>query len=112
MISNTNNWSGSVQRKAPLSTDDWSGFLSQEDEIRLSSQTSSQTTCNCLMPPCNCGGSDVSLGLDPIDTDVQTEVADPLPNMQMPMSDKKNLSWLTLVGLGMLGYFVYKKLKK
>ena len=29
-----------------------------------------------------------------------------------PMSDKKNLSWLTLVGLGVLGYFVYKKLKK
>ena len=108
MISNTNNWSGSVQRKAPLSTDDWSGFLSQEDEIRLGSQT----TCNCLMPPCNCGGSDVSLGLDPIDTDVQTEATDPLPNMQVPMSDKKNLSWLTLVGLGVLGYFVYKKLTK
>jgi len=55
---------------------------------------------------------EVSLGLDPIDTDVQTEATDPLPNMQVPMSDKKNLSWLTLVGLGMLGYFVYKKLKK
>ena len=110
MISNTNNWSGSVQRKAPLSTDDWSGFLSQEDEDRLNSQVS---TCNCLMPPCNCPDvNDVSLGLDPIDTDVQTEVTDTLPNMQVPMSDKKNLSWLTLVGLGVIGYFLYKKLKK
>lgn len=108
MRSNTDNWSGSIKRVAPRSTDNWNGFLSKEDEIRLSSQS----TCQCVVAPCNCGGSDVSLGLDPIETDVSTEMTDPLPNMQVPMSDKKNLSWLTLVGLGVLGYFLYKKLTK
>lgn len=107
MISNTDNWSGSIKRVAPRSTDNWSGFLSQEDEIRLNSQTS----CQCVVAPCNCGGTDVSLGLDPIETDKKIDVKDPIPNMQVPMSDKKNLSWLTLVGLGLLGYFAYKKLK-
>jgi len=108
MISNTDNWSGSIKRVAPRSTDNWSGFLSQADEIRLNSE---QSTCQCITTPCDCGGSDVSLGLDPIETDATTQVKDPLPNMQVPMSDKKNLSWLTLVGLGVLGYFAYKKLR-
>jgi hypothetical protein len=92
-----------------INKNNWSGFLGIDDEIRLSSTSS----CNCVVAPCNCDNSDVSLGLDePMGTGTTTGIKDPLPNMKVPMSDKKDLSWLTLVGLGVLGYFLYKQFKK
>jgi len=109
---NTDNWSGSIRRKAIANTNDWNGFISKEDATKLS------MNCQCITTPCNCGA--IPIVSDSIKNDMELtyeEAKERAKELSYFKNPKKLFDKLTanpiIIGLiAVAGYFAYKKFKK
>ena len=104
---NTNNWSGSIRRKAMANTNDWSGFISETDARRLSQN------CQCITTPCNCGVIEEKVYDNSIKDTVMTPIENPNKTGEVKFGDPiKDKKWLVYGLIAVAGYFAYKKFKK
>tara|TARA_R110002153_G_scaffold52226_3_gene146493 strand:+ start:3028 stop:3336 length:309 start_codon:yes stop_codon:yes gene_type:complete len=97
---NTNNWSGSIRRKAMANTNDWSGFISEIDARKLSQN------CQCITTPCNCGVIEEKV----YDNSIKDTVMLPIGKPNLRLHDR--FKYLTYGLIAVAGYFAYKKFKK
>ena len=97
---NTNNWSGSIRRKAMANTNDWNGFISKEDAKKLS------MNCQCIQAPCSCGVIEETT----YDNSIKDTVMLPIGKPKLSINDR--FTYLTIGLIAVAGYFAYKKFKK
>lgn len=97
---NTDNWSGSIRRKAMANTNDWNGFISKEDAKKLS------MNCQCIQAPCSCGVIEETT----YDNSIKDTVMLPIGKPKLSINDR--FTYLTIGLIAVAGYFAYKKFKK
>jgi hypothetical protein len=107
---NTDNWSGSIRRKAIANTNDWNGFISKEDAIKLSQN------CQCITTPCNCGVIKEKVydnsNKDTVTTPISNTFGDMNKKAEDEYSKKVRKQYIMYVLIAVAGYFAYKKFKK
>ena len=104
---NTDNWSGSIRRKAMANTNDWNGFISKEDATKLS------MNCQCIQAPCSCGAIKEKVYDNSIKDTVTTPIENPNKTGGVKFGDPiKDKKWLVYGLIAVGGYFAYKKFKK
>ena len=100
---NTNNWSGSIRRKAMANTNDWNGFISKEDATKLS------MNCQCIQAPCSCGTIN---NIPILSKPAVNTFGDMNKKAEDEYSKKVRKKYIIYGLIAVAGYFAYKKFKK